>query len=65
MGIGDWNYVKNSCLTPITLQIQDDQRTFAVDNDSEGHRKLLKHIKTRQKSPGRLRSHWRLRTRPL
>ena len=31
-----------------TLQIQDDQRTFAVDNDSEGHRKLLKHIKTRQ-----------------
>jgi transposase len=31
-----------------TLQIQDDQRTFAVDNDSEGLRKLLKHIKTRQ-----------------
>ena len=22
-----------------TLQIQDDQRTFAVDNDSEGHSK--------------------------
>lgn len=31
-----------------TLQIQDDQRTFAVDNDSEGHSKLRKHIKTRQ-----------------
>ena len=31
-----------------TLQIQDDQRTFAVDNDSEGHSKLRKHIKTHQ-----------------
>jgi len=29
-----------------TLQIQDDQRTFAVDNDSEGRSKLIKHIKT-------------------
>ena len=31
-----------------TLQIQDDQLAFAVDNDSEGHSKLLKHIKTRK-----------------
>lgn len=31
-----------------TLQVQDDQRSFAIDNDSKGYLKLLKHLKTRQ-----------------
>jgi hypothetical protein len=31
-----------------TLQVQDDQRSFAVDNDSKGYLKLLKHLKTCQ-----------------
>jgi transposase len=31
-----------------TLQVQDDQRSFALDNDSKGHLKLLKHLKTCQ-----------------
>lgn len=29
-----------------TLQVQDDHRSFAVDNDSKGYRKLLSHLKT-------------------
>ena len=29
-----------------TLQVQDDHRAFAVDNDHKGHRKLLSHLKT-------------------
>lgn len=28
-----------------TLQVQDDQRAFAVSNDSKGHRKLLDHLR--------------------
>ena len=31
-----------------TLQVQDDQRSFAIDNDSKGYLKLLKHLKTCQ-----------------
>ena len=31
-----------------TLQVQDDQRSFAIDNDSKGYLKLLRHLKTRQ-----------------
>jgi transposase len=29
-----------------TLQVQDDQRSFAVSNDRDGHRQLLKHLQT-------------------
>lgn len=31
-----------------TLQVQDDHRSFAADNDPKGHRKLLSHLKTCQ-----------------
>jgi hypothetical protein len=42
-----------------TLQAQDDQRSFTLDNDSKGH------LKTRQNPLGRPRRHRPLQPRPV